>query len=42
MIEDLPSEGYYAVSVGRRGEQVCTAEDLEEQEWEVNLTSGGA
>ena len=43
VVEDVPSgEDYYSVTVGRRGEQVYTGEELEEAEWDVFLSLGGA
>ncbi len=42
LVEDVPSgEDYYAVTVGRRGEQVYTGDELEEQNWEISLSLGG-
>jgi hypothetical protein len=40
VVEDLPGHDYYSVSVGRRGEQVYSGEDLEGQNWEINLSLG--
>jgi hypothetical protein len=42
VVEDVPTgEDYYSISVGRRGEQVYTGDQLEERDWEINLTLGG-
>jgi hypothetical protein len=43
VVEDLPSgEDYYAVTVGRRGEQVYSGDELDEKEWEIALSLGGS
>jgi hypothetical protein len=41
VVEDVPvGEDYYSVSVGRRGEQVYTGDQLDERDWEISLSLG--
>ncbi len=42
-VRDVPTgEDFYSISVGERGEQTYSEEELEEREWSVSLELGGA
>ena len=42
VVGDVPDgEDYYSITVGRRGEQVYTGDQLEEENWEISLSLGG-
>jgi hypothetical protein len=42
VLDDVPGgEDYYEISVGNRGEQVYSHEDLESKGWKVDLSLGG-
>lgn len=40
-ISDLPSEDYYSVSVGNRGSEVYSHDQLDQKDWTVDLQLGG-
>jgi len=42
-VTDIPTgEDFYSISVGERGEQTYSEDELNDQEWDLSLEIGGA